>query len=197
VNPADAIGHLARLHTDQLVVTAVGTATQEWHRVFGDDDAAFHMHTMGLSTSFGLGLALALPDANVWAFEGDGGLLMNLGTLATIAHQSPRNLTCFIVANELYRTISGPALPNAKRTDLAALISAFGLHCKAIRSTDQLESFVTSPEFGVDLTFAVLHVSEMSTGKPLARHEGPEIKYRFARLIEQRFGRSSLGQLGY
>ena len=48
---------------------------------------------MGKASSLGLGLALARPERKVMVLDGDGSLLMNLGTLVTMANKSPKNLT--------------------------------------------------------------------------------------------------------
>ena len=64
----------------------------------GDDEGCFYMiGSMGLASSIGLGLALAQPERRVVVLDGDGNVLMNMGTLATIATTAPRNLlhVCF------------------------------------------------------------------------------------------------------
>src|ERR1051325_9320093 len=67
--------------------------------------------SMGLASSIGLGIALAQPDVRVIVLDGDGSLLMNLGSLATIGLLRPRNLTVVVMDNERYATTGGQATP--------------------------------------------------------------------------------------
>src|SRR5947207_12899324 len=71
----------------------------------GDRPANFYTWgSMGLASSIGLGLAMARTDLPVFVLDGDGSLLMNLGTLATIAWTSPPNLVIVVVDNQEYGT---------------------------------------------------------------------------------------------
>lgn len=67
--------------------------------------------SMGQASSLGLGLALARPDLRVVVVNGDGSLLMNLGTLVTIAGQGPRNLTMVVCVNGVYEVTGGQPTP--------------------------------------------------------------------------------------
>jgi len=80
--------------------------------------------SMGLASSIGLGIALARPELNVIVLDGDGSLLMNLGSLATIGLLQPPNLTLVIMDNELYATTGGQPTPTASGADLAAAAHA-------------------------------------------------------------------------
>src|SRR5690606_1647099 len=77
---------------DKLVVTIMGACAQELYDLGHCDNFFYLEHAMGLASSIGLGLALSLPHEKIIVFDGDGSLLMNLGTLATLARYRPRNL---------------------------------------------------------------------------------------------------------
>lgn len=81
---------------------------------------------MGAASSIGLGLALARPEKRVWVLDGDGSLLMQLGTLATIGAAAPKNLVHLVVANGVYGFTGGQSLPLARPADLPAAARAFG-----------------------------------------------------------------------
>src|SRR5215218_3641186 len=81
---------------------------------------------MGLDTSHGLGLALGRPDKRVIVLQGDGSLLMNLGSLVTIASQAPKNLIHFVAENGTYEANGGHPIPNEARVDFAGLARAAG-----------------------------------------------------------------------
>src|SRR3712207_6231599 len=81
----DAMAVLAAHRNGAVVVCALGMAANEWWATTRSEDS-FYMHgAMGFAASFGLGLALALPDTPVWILNADGSLCMNLGCLLTEA----------------------------------------------------------------------------------------------------------------
>jgi phosphonopyruvate decarboxylase len=87
----------------------------------------FWCTAMGYGSSVGLGLALAQPERKVVVLDGDGSLLMNLGTLVTIAHLSPPNLVHVVLANDLYELPGAVPLPGLGRFSLTGLARAAGL----------------------------------------------------------------------
>src|SRR5690242_12144501 len=82
---------IAPLVKDALFITTAGGATAEWNAV-RPSDGNIQVKTLGLCSSIGLGVALALPKRKVFVFDGDGALWMNLGSLATIGLHQPKNL---------------------------------------------------------------------------------------------------------
>lgn len=83
--------------------------------------------SMGVATSIALGLALARPDLRVIALDGDGSLLMNLGTLATVAACRPANLLVVVMDNACYGTTGGQPTVTAGRANLADVARALGI----------------------------------------------------------------------
>ena len=88
-------------------------------------DFVFVPSCMGHATSYGLGIALAQPHRRVIVCNGDGSLLMNLGSLVTIAAQAPRNLTVLVVDNGVYEVTGAQPLP--ARADFTQLARASGI----------------------------------------------------------------------
>src|SRR4029079_13337154 len=82
--------------------------------------------SMGLSSSIGLGLAMARPDLRVFVLDGDGSLLMNLGSLATIGWTRPANLVVIVWDNGEYATTGGQPTATAQGADLEAAARALG-----------------------------------------------------------------------
>lgn len=135
--------------------------------------------SMGLASSIGLGVALAQPDVHVVVLDGDGSLLMNLGSLATIGLLQPSNLTVVVMDNELYATTGGQATPTASGADLAAAARAMRIeHAVTIRTEDELIARL-KPRAPM---FIVAKVSESKpTAKPSLDYVG--IKDRFMRAL--------------
>ena len=83
--------------------------------------------SMGLASSIGLGLAMAQPDLRAVVLDGDGSLLMNLGSLATIGWVQPKNLIVIVLDNGLYGTTGGQDTATAHGADLAAAARSMGI----------------------------------------------------------------------
>ena len=94
----------------------------------GDRDTNFYTWgSMGLASSVGLGLALAQPGRRIFVIDGDGSLLMNLGSLATIGWTRPANLIVVVLDNERYATTGGQDTATAYGADLEAAARALGI----------------------------------------------------------------------
>lgn len=112
---------------DCLVVTIMGAVAAELHSLGHRPNFFYLQHAMGLASSTGLGLALCLPDRNVVVLDGDGSLLMNLGTLSTLARYRPKNLTHVVFDNESLLSVGGFPTATSTGTDLAAMARAAGI----------------------------------------------------------------------
>ena len=112
---------------DCLVVTIMGAVAAELHSLGHRPNFFYLQHAMGLASSTGLGLALSLPDRNVVVFDGDGSLLMNLGTLSTMARYRPKNLTHVVFDNESLLSVGGFPTATSTGTDLEAMARAAGI----------------------------------------------------------------------
>ena len=88
----------------------------------------YMLGSMGLAFPIALGVALAQPDRRVFALEGDGSLLMQLGSLATIATLAPKNLTMVVMDNGMLPDHRRAAdAPRAAVADLVAMARGAGL----------------------------------------------------------------------
>src|SRR5205809_7858395 len=79
-----------------LVVTIMGACAQELYDLGHKENFFYLQHAMGLASSIGLGLAMHLPRERIVVRAGEGSVLMNLGTLATLARYRPRSLVHII-----------------------------------------------------------------------------------------------------
>ena len=102
---------------------------------------------MGKASSVGLGVALAQPDKKVLILDGDGSLLMNLGSLVTLSHKSPKNLYHFLFNNNVYAVTGGQPIPGAEVSDWEGMAKAAGY--AKVFSFDNLEDLTT----GLDEVF--------------------------------------------
>jgi phosphonopyruvate decarboxylase len=116
---------LAVHHTDQIVVP-VYQAAFDWMAIKPSPLNYLCVGAMGQASSHALGLALGRPDRRIIVLDGDGSLLMNLGSLVTIASVAPRNLVHFVCENGCYEANGGHPIPGAGRIDFAGLARAAG-----------------------------------------------------------------------
>jgi sulfopyruvate decarboxylase subunit beta len=191
---------LARHRGEAVAVCALGMAANEWWAATKSEDS-FYMHgAMGFAASFALGLALALPMAPVWLLNADGSLCMNLGCLLTEASQRARNLKHFVLANGVYQTVGALPMVNDGRTDYVAIARGAGFsRARDIDTVEVLEQQLPSIVAEDGPSFTVLRIAPESgfLRMPPMTYEGPEMKYRFGRALERRFGIEVFGPQGY
>ena len=114
-------------HRKQAIVVTTMTSGDEWHQVSTNPDLDLALRgCMGKASSLGLGLALAQPTRKVIVLDADGSLLMNLGSLVTIANMAPPNLVHFVFENDVYRKSGGQPIPNAGKFNFAGLAGEAG-----------------------------------------------------------------------
>ena len=109
----DVLKVLDRHRTDEIVVpTMMGWLG--WTEQSANLSLDIHEGgVMGKASSVGLGLAMACTDRKVIVIDGDGSLLMNLGSLITVSNKSPRNFYHFVLDNEIYAVTGGQPTPNS------------------------------------------------------------------------------------
>ncbi len=104
MNGTDVFNEILAHLKDEPVVHANGFIGRESFNV-KDRKASFYMiGSMGLASSIGLGVALSQPDKKVIVMDGDGNVLMAMGTLAMIAAAAPKNLVHVVIDNEVYES---------------------------------------------------------------------------------------------
>jgi sulfopyruvate decarboxylase subunit beta len=181
----DCLRAIAPSFGDELVITNLGAVRHEW-QALRPHHGNYHLQNLGLTSSMALGLALALPHRKVVAFDGDGSLLLNLGSLATIANQHPKNLIHVVFDNECYESSRGAPTATAGQADLAAVARGCGF-ANVVRATTVAEfeqEFVRALK-GNDLCFIVAKVEPGAGDVPAAALDSQENKYLFVRYIEK------------
>jgi thiamine pyrophosphate-dependent acetolactate synthase large subunit-like protein len=133
-----ALEVLARHRGEAIVVTTM-TAVGVWPEFSSSPlDFGYMPSAMGQAPALGLGLALSQPERRVIVINGDGSMLMNLGSLATIAAH-PANLCMLIMDNGIYEVTGGQATAGHGRTDFAGLARASGI--PRVYAFDTLEAW--------------------------------------------------------
>lgn len=139
VSRARATVLLAERLTGEVVVSNLGQATLDLQRRADRPLNCYTFGSMGQCSSIGLGIALSRPDVRVICLDGDGSLLMNLGSLCTIATLAPRNYALLIWDNEAHQTTGGQPTATAFRSSLAAIARGAGIEkAMEVRTEDEL-----------------------------------------------------------
>jgi thiamine pyrophosphate-dependent acetolactate synthase large subunit-like protein len=135
----EAITHVVQAAGHHPILANLGTNTYDLFAA-GDRPENFYMWgAMGSVSSIGLGLALAQPSLRVIVLDGDGSLLMNLGSLATIAAVAPPNLVHIVFDNRMYETTGGQASHTARGANLVEIGRGAGI--KQAQHVETLEAF--------------------------------------------------------
>ncbi|MEE9277755.1 MAG: thiamine pyrophosphate-dependent enzyme [Dehalococcoidia bacterium] len=133
-----ALDVLARRRTDQLTVATM-TALGPWHARSPSDRNLVCVGFMGGASTLGLGVALARPDLPVWVLDGDGSLLMQLGSLATIANAAPSRFLHVVFHNGIYETSGAQPLPAEGKLTFAGMAREAGY--RHAERFDDVEAF--------------------------------------------------------
>ena len=125
----EAIAITAEVARDQgsLLVSNLGFPSRELYAIGDRPDNFYMLGSMGLASSIGLGLSLVQRKKKVIVLDGDGSILMNLGTLATIANYAPSNYQLIILDNCCYGSTGLQPTCTSSKTDLAEMARAAGI----------------------------------------------------------------------
>lgn len=169
----------ARVREEAIVATY--QAAFDWLRIAPRDLNYLSIGAMGLASSHGLGLALGRPDRRVIVLDGDGSLLMNLGSLATVAEAAPRNFVHLVCVNRAYEANGNHPLPAAERLDFAALARGAGIANTGTLAT--LDAFAAALDEILTAPGPVFRALEVAPGAPspqdYAYIHGAETRARF------------------
>src|SRR5881296_1907582 len=149
-----------------LVVTIMGAVAAELQSLGHRANHFYLQHAMGLASSTGLGLALCLPDRKVVVLDGDGSILMNLGSFTTMARYRPRNLVHVVFDNESLLSVGGFPTATSTGSDLAGIAAAAGVPRTARATT--MDDFTRAFDEALaahDLTTIVAKVDAVGPSK--------------------------------
>jgi phosphonopyruvate decarboxylase len=165
----DAVPAIIGEHRDLLIVTGLAGTAKDVAAMTDDGDHTFTMAgVMGAAVSVGLGLALAQPERRVLVATGDGELLMNVGTLATVAIMNPPNLSILCVDNGHYGETGYQQSHTSLGVDLAAMASGAGIvNTRTVETAEDIEEGARVLREGNATSFVLMRV------KPT---DGPKIK---------------------
>jgi len=121
---------LDNLSDETIVVSTTGKTSREIFEIREKNNQSHEkdfltVGSMGHCSSIALGIALARPDRQVVCIDGDGAMLMHLGSLTSIAGLKPKNFRHILMNNEVHESVGGQATA-AKEINLSSVIESFG-----------------------------------------------------------------------
>jgi sulfopyruvate decarboxylase subunit beta len=168
-----------------LVVTIMGAVAVELQSLGHRPNFFYLQHAMGLASSTGLGLALCLPDQTVVVIDGDGSLLMNLGSLSTMARYRPKKLVHIVFDNESLLSVGGFPTATSTGTDLEGIARTSGIpRVITVRSVESFRVAVVEAMNGGELTSIIAKVEAKGPGGYVTDLSLLENRFQFRRHIQ-------------
>lgn len=182
---SEIIKALVPVISDHFVVCNIGLPSQELHMLDDQPTNFYMLGTMGLSSSIGLGVALAQKQ-KVISIDGDGSVLTNLGTLPTIANNVADNFILLIIDNGSYGSTGDQPTYAGQKTSLAAVASACG--CDNVKEC-QAEDAVQTVQEALNSNKMTIIVCKCESGNidvPVIEMDPVVIRNRFMKELEAR-----------
>lgn len=176
----EAIEEIMKSIDDELVICNIGFPSRELYDIKDRDENFYMIGSMGLASSIGLGLALARPDKNIVVIDGDGSLLMNMGSLVTVFAKNPSNLTWIVIDNGAYGS-TGNQDTYAQLLDLVDVAKGIGFKNSYDFKDIDLKEIIESG----DASFIVYHTESGNSTAPIIDLTPVEIRDRFMKAINE------------
>lgn len=186
----------ARL-ADELVILSLGGAVDEWYNAAPHmREASLFQQQLGCVTGEAFGLSVGLPHRRIVSLDTDGGLLFNLGILATLGNEQPENLFIVVWDNECYQSIGGPRTHTAAgRVNLAEIAKGCGVRNAFV--VEDYADFELHCERGLAAKEPYIVIAKtdgvLEPGIKRKHSDGREDKYIFVRHVEKTEGISIMG----
>ncbi len=181
---ARAIGAVLELLTDQPVIICNGFPSREAFKLVDRPTHFYMIGSMGVAPAIGLGVALAKPNKKVIILDGDGNVLMGMGTLATIGALKPKNFLHVVFDNEVYgSTGNQPTISRVVRLEQMAKAAGYVNVERVLEREDLIYEFKDMLKKDGP-SFLLVKVTEQAEDVDRVPLDPQEITQRFKKAIE-------------
>ncbi|WP_306113043.1 MULTISPECIES: sulfopyruvate decarboxylase subunit beta [unclassified Roseovarius] len=180
---SEILREIAPILRDHLVICNIGLPSQELHMIDDQPSNFYMLGTMGLSSSIGLGVALA-QDKTVISIDGDGSILTNLGTLPTIANNVADNFILLIIDNGSYGSTGDQPTYAGKKTKLENVASACGCENVVICSAEDTGATLQAAIDSKKMTVIVAKCESGNIKLPVITMDPVVIRDRFMKAVQ-------------
>ncbi|MBB4392267.1 thiamine pyrophosphate-dependent enzyme [Bradyrhizobium sp. ERR14] len=170
---------IAKLKHEEAVIGGIGNTNFDLWAAGHRPQNFYMLGSMGLAFPIALGVALAQPDRRVFALEGDGSLLMQLGALSTIATLKPKNLIMIVMDNGIYQITGAQPTPAASVADIVAIAAGSGLANSAWAADEEdFEHLVDAAMSAAEPSLIAVRIDD-KPGVGTTRRDPVQIRERF------------------
>jgi sulfopyruvate decarboxylase subunit beta len=178
----DALKKIVSSIGNEFIVSNLGAPSRELFSLRDRNENFYMLGSMGLASSIAFGLAISQPSKKIWCIDGDGSMLMNLGSLSTIANNHPNNLTLIVIDNGVYGSAGDQRTYTSYKTKLE--IIARGAGFESIKIIDNEDDIIPSlKSLGHGCHFVKIKVSPGNALVENISLDPEDIKKRFMRSI--------------
>jgi sulfopyruvate decarboxylase subunit beta len=182
----DALRAIYSQLDDKIVITIMGAVSAELQAIGHRPNFFYLQHAMGLASSMGLGIALSRPEHEVVVFDGDGSILMNLGSLTTMARYRPANLVHVVFDNESLLSVGGFPTATATGSDVAGIAAAAGVpRTCTVRTLDDFTVAFKDAVKSRELTTIVAKVDAVGPAAYVTELAMLENRFEFQKWLRQ------------
>jgi sulfopyruvate decarboxylase subunit beta len=178
----DAIKRITELIDNEILVCNIGAPSRELFNIKDRDRNFYMLGSMGLASSIAFGIAIAKPDRNVWCIEGDGALLMNLGSLSTVANNQPDNFTLIVIDNGAYGSTGNQKTYTSQKTKLETIAEGAGFESITVINNED-DIILILKKLGKGCHFVKINTSPGNAQVENIQFNPEEIKERFMKSI--------------
>ena len=181
----DAVEIIAKEIGNQPIISANGFMSRDLYETNERESNFYMIGSMGLASSIALGVALKMPKKQIHVFDGDGNILMNLGSLITIGSLRPRNMVHFIFDNKSHESTGGQPT-NSSKIELERIAKAAKFKTFKVSTKSQMKKIISKikKEYGPIL---ILVKIEKGGAKSIRVDiSPPNIKNRFAKSLKRK-----------
>ena len=170
---------VAKLKHQEAVIGGIGNTNFDLWAAGQRPQNFYMLGSMGLAFPIALGVALAQPKRRIFALEGDGSLLMQMGCLSTIATLKPPNLTMIVMDNGVYQITGAQPTPAAAVADIVAIAQGSGIANSAWAADEEdFERLVDQSLTATVPTLIAVRIDE-KPGTGQTRRDPVQIRERF------------------
>ena len=179
----DSIKTVCDYVENDIVVSANGFISRDLFSTFDKNTNFYMIGSMGLASSIGLGIALKKPKKKIYVFDGDGNILMNLGSLVTIGSLQPKNLIHIIFDNKIHESTGGqPTHSDSNNISKIAKISNYTIF--TVKTKKSLEKVLKKIHKINGPIMIHIHVTQSKGRSSRVEIQPEKIKSRFMSAIK-------------
>ena len=184
MNRINAMQEIVKYTKNSIIISANGFISRDLHFLNEKDSNFYMIGSMGLASSIGLGVAIKNPKKQIFVFDGDGNILMNLGSLTTIGMTEPKNLVHVIFDNSSHESTGGqPTVTN--KTQLSKIAKSVNYKVFQAKTKNQLVKILKKIKLVPGPIMVIVKIEKSGVISKRINIEPIKIKNRFMNSLKK------------